>query len=138
MSYITDQQQNEKNDHIECRSYYVGPMTAKLAAKSVKPNHFIIYYQLPDDKNPIPYRLRLYLAYKGQSEEVFHFPIVCGTNQRTGDPSWSLRHADSATFPTLADMIKYHRTYAYMDPGTGKVETFPIWKNVLIDCDDID
>lgn len=87
MSYIKDQQHNEKSDHIECRSYYVGPMIARLVAKTIKTNHFIIYYQLPNQKNPFAYKNRLYLAYKGQSEKVFHFPIVCGTNKRTGDPS---------------------------------------------------
>lgn len=69
---------------------------------------------------------------------MFHFPIVCGTNQRSGEPSWSLRYADSATFPTLADLIKYHKIYSYMDPNTGKVETFPVWKDVLIDVNEFE
>uniref|UniRef100_A0AC34G3X4 Uncharacterized protein n=1 Tax=Panagrolaimus sp. ES5 TaxID=591445 RepID=A0AC34G3X4_9BILA len=116
--------------------YYIGPKTASKAAKNLKPCEFRIYYQIPEKSPKVSYKLPLFLAYmSSQNKKVFHFPIVCGKNNRSGENMWSLRYADSATFPSLLALIKYHKTYAYMDPKTGKIDTFPVWKDVIIDED---
>uniref|UniRef100_A0A7E4UPJ8 YT521-B-like domain-containing protein n=1 Tax=Panagrellus redivivus TaxID=6233 RepID=A0A7E4UPJ8_PANRE len=121
---------------VDEASIYVGPKTPSQVIKCLKPNEFCIYYQLPDKRASIPYKLRLFLAYmSSQNKEVFHFPIVCGKNARTGEDVWSLRYTDSATFPTLQALIKYHKIYSYMDPNTGKIDTFPVWKGAIINDD---
>lgn len=59
-----------KDDHFECHQHFIGAMLAKDVGKSVKPNEFVIYYQLPDVNGPLPFKLRLFLAYKSNQTKV--------------------------------------------------------------------
>uniref|UniRef100_A0AC34G3L7 SH2 domain-containing protein n=1 Tax=Panagrolaimus sp. ES5 TaxID=591445 RepID=A0AC34G3L7_9BILA len=115
--------------------FYIGAKTASQAAKLLKQNDFRIYYQVPEKSENIPYKLGLFLAYmSSQDKEVFHIPIDYGKNS-SGEKVWSLRYIDSTTFATLQALIEYHKTYAYIDPSTGRIDTFPVWKNAIIDDD---
>ncbi|EFO16355.2 hypothetical protein LOAG_12153 [Loa loa] len=71
------------------------------------------------------------------AEKIYHFPISCTIDEQTGRESWRVLYGDPRppSFATLSALVKYHKIYSYMDPKTGAIDTFPIWKDAVIDFD---
>ncbi|VDP24063.1 unnamed protein product [Onchocerca flexuosa] len=71
---------------------------------------------------------------------IYHFPIKCRIDEETGEESWRVLYGDprSSSFATLAALVKYYKIYSYMDPKTGAIDTFPIWKTVESDSDEFE
>lgn len=72
--------------------------------------------------------------------KIYHFPIACTIDERTGRESWRVLYGDPrpTSFATLSALVKYHKIYSYMDPKTDTIDTFPVWKGAVIDFDEID
>lgn len=72
--------------------------------------------------------------------QVYHFPIVCTKEEGTSKEEWRVLYGDPkpSTFSSLSALIRYHKIYSYMDPKTGAIDTFPVWKGIVIDLDDYD
>uniref|UniRef100_A0A915PUL1 SH2 domain-containing protein n=1 Tax=Setaria digitata TaxID=48799 RepID=A0A915PUL1_9BILA len=110
-------------------------------AKLLRQNDFRLYYQIPSsNENIIPIHLPLCLAYMSAAGKIYHFPIACTKDEKTGRESWRVLYGDPrpSSFATLAALVKYHKIYSYMDPKTGAIDTFPVWKGAIIDSDEVD
>ncbi|VIO94922.1 Uncharacterized protein BM_BM17560 [Brugia malayi] len=118
-----------------------GAQTIHTVSKLLRQNDFRLYYQIPSSKqNAIPIHIPLCLAYMSTAGKIYHFPIACTIDDNTGRKSWRVLYGDSrpSTFATLSALVKYHKIYSYMDPKTGAIDTFPVWKGAIIDFDDAD
>ncbi|VDK85933.1 unnamed protein product [Litomosoides sigmodontis] len=110
-------------------------------SKLLRQNDFRLYYQIPSSsENAIPIRIPLCLAYMSSAGKIYHFPIACTVDERTGKESWRVLYGDPrpSSFATLSALVKYHKIYSYMDPKTDTIDTFPVWKGAVIDFDEID
>ncbi|VDN04498.1 unnamed protein product [Thelazia callipaeda] len=145
-SVVMQQEKDKPSDeaekwHANNDYLFVGAQTLTSVAKLLRQNDFRLYYQMPSLKdNIIPVHIPLCLAYMSAAGKVYHFPIVCTKNEATGRESWRVMYGDPrpSSFNSLAALVKYHKTYSYMDPKTGAIDTFPVWKGAIIDSDDID
>ncbi|KAK6104839.1 hypothetical protein QQG55_17830 [Brugia pahangi] len=132
---------NEAKNDDDDNHFFVGAQTIHTVSKLLRQNDFRLYYQIPSTKqNAIPIHIPLYLAYMSTAGKIYHFPIACTTDDNTGRKSWRVLYGDSrpSTFATLSALVKYHKIYSYMDPKTGAIDTFPVWKGAIIDFDDAD
>ncbi|VBB27988.1 unnamed protein product [Acanthocheilonema viteae] len=123
--------------------FYVnnGAQTISAVSKLLRQNDFRLYYQIPSsNENAIPIRIPLCLAYMSAVGKIYHFPIACTIDKWTGRESWRVLYGDPrpSSFATLSALVKYHKIYSYMDPKTGAIDTFPVWKGAIIDFDEID
>ncbi|MCP9263791.1 hypothetical protein DINM_007168 [Dirofilaria immitis] len=110
-------------------------------SKLLRKNDFRLYYQVPlPGENIVPIRIPLCLAYRSAIGKVYHFPIACTIDEGSGRESWRVLYGDPrpSSFATLSALVKYHKIYSYMDPKTGAIDTFPVWKGAIIDSDDLD
>uniref|UniRef100_A0A914ZWI1 Uncharacterized protein n=2 Tax=Parascaris univalens TaxID=6257 RepID=A0A914ZWI1_PARUN len=127
---------DESDDYL-----FVGALSTEAVAELLKPNDFRIYYQMPTNTNIlVPVHIPLCLAYRSTMGKVFHFPIVCNKDAETGKEEWRVQYGDprSASFASLPALVRYHKIYSYMDPKTGIIDTFPVWRGSVIDVDDFD
>ncbi|KHN78976.1 hypothetical protein Tcan_10612, partial [Toxocara canis] len=118
-----------------------GALSSDAVGKLLKPNDFRIYYQMPTNASVfVPVHIPLCLAYRSTMGKVFHFPIVCKKEAETGKEEWRVQYGDprSASFASLPALVRYHKIYSYMDPKTGVIDTFPVWRGRIIDVNDFD
>lgn len=125
---------------------FLGVQRARDAESRVKRNEFRLYYRLSGLGMQV--RIPLFIAYKSsqgevstalwsprliRSPQVYHFPVVSGRIE-DGSLMWHVESGDPnpPSFDSLAALCKYHRIYSYFDPHSGRVDAFPVWKNVDI------
>ncbi|VDN29704.1 unnamed protein product [Gongylonema pulchrum] len=129
----TTEENEDEDDYL-----FVGAQTVHDVSKMLRPNDFRLYYQLPSPSEAtVPFEIPLYLSYMSAAKKVYHFPVVCTKDKETGKEEWRVVYGDPRpiTFATLSALVKYHKIYSYMDPETGAVDTFPVWKGTVIDLD---
>ncbi|CAJ0604724.1 unnamed protein product [Cylicocyclus nassatus] len=137
-AHIANNQAEDRPDP-EVEQAFIGGSTPKEAAAKVDPSAFVLYYRIEE---PLSDKAYLYMAYKNNQGQPFHFPLTCRKAKHDDGSEttyWRVEYGDpeAKEFPCLSALVRYHQVFSYYDLKTGAIEAFPLWSGdqVIVDRD---
>jgi hypothetical protein len=104
------------------KEVFLGTLCSKSLAKYLtKPGEFCLYYKMSSRK--ITPFLPLVIGYKGSDGKIYNYRV-----KRSEKKYWYVVTSSRTicSFSSLSALIRYHQIYSYIDPKTGRIDTFPI------------